>query len=61
MIDKRQLIVIRVLKAEVDIRAATFAQAFDRVIRLYEAWGRPEKAAEWRTKLTKTGVAKPKP
>jgi hypothetical protein len=25
----------------------------ERVIQLYEAWGRPEKAAEWRTKLAR--------
>ena len=29
------------------------AEAGERVVRLYEAWGRAEKAAEWRTKLTK--------
>lgn len=27
------------------------AEAADRVVRLYEAWGQPEKAAEWRVKL----------
>jgi hypothetical protein len=37
------------------------AEAGDRIVQLYEAWGRPEKAAEWRTKLTGTGEAKPKP
>ncbi len=26
-------------------------RAFERVVRLYEAWGKPEKAAEWRQKL----------
>ncbi len=30
------------------------AVASDRVVRLYEAWGKPEKAAEWRTMLTPT-------
>jgi serine/threonine protein kinase/tetratricopeptide (TPR) repeat protein len=33
----------------------------DRVIQLYEAWGKPEKAAEWRTKLPAKGEDKPKP
>lgn len=27
------------------------AEAGDRIVRLYEAWNRPEKAAEWRTKV----------
>jgi hypothetical protein len=31
------------------------AEAGQRIVRLYEAWGRVEKAAEWRTKLPKTG------
>jgi hypothetical protein len=28
--------------------------ALDHLIRLYDAWGKPEKAAEWREKLLKT-------
>jgi tetratricopeptide (TPR) repeat protein len=36
------------------------AEAGERIVQLYEAWGRAEKAAEWRTKLPKTGHAKPK-
>ncbi len=36
-------------------------EAGERVVRLYEAWGRAEKAAEWRTKLTKPLHPKPKP
>jgi hypothetical protein len=36
------------------------AEAGERIVQLYEAWGRPEKAAEWRVKLTRTGEAKPK-
>jgi hypothetical protein len=27
------------------------SRAAERVVRLYEAWGRPGKAAEWRRKL----------
>jgi serine/threonine protein kinase/tetratricopeptide (TPR) repeat protein len=34
-------------------------EAGQRVVRLYEAWGRTEKAAEWRTKLISAGEAKP--
>jgi hypothetical protein len=37
------------------------AEAGERVVRLYEAWGRPEKAAEWRTKLTGPNDPVPKP
>jgi hypothetical protein len=25
-------------------------EALDRIVKLYEAWGKPEKAAEWREK-----------
>ncbi len=31
------------------------------IIRLYEAWGRPEKAAEWRAKMAGSGAAESKP
>jgi hypothetical protein len=27
------------------------SEAADRVLRLYEAWGQPEKATEWKLKL----------
>ena len=30
-----------------------FTDAAERVVRLYEEWGKKEKAAEWRTKLAK--------
>jgi hypothetical protein len=30
-----------------------FTEAAERVVKLYEAWGKPEKAAEWRTRLAK--------
>jgi hypothetical protein len=30
-------------------------QALDRIIQLYEAWGKPDKAAEWRAKRTAAG------
>jgi serine/threonine protein kinase/tetratricopeptide (TPR) repeat protein len=37
-------------------------QAKDRVVELYDAWGQPEKAAEWRAKLhSPTADTKPKP
>ena len=32
-----------------------FTEAAERVVKLYEAWGKPEKAAEWRAKLAKPG------
>jgi hypothetical protein len=38
--------------------------AGERVVRLYEAWGQPEKAAEWRAKLARVLPAEnnePKP
>jgi tetratricopeptide (TPR) repeat protein len=37
------------------------AEAGERIVRLYEAWGRPEKAAEWREKLAGRGEAGPGP
>ena len=37
------------------------AEAGRRIVRLYEAWGRPEKAAEWRAKLAGQGEAKHRP
>jgi serine/threonine protein kinase/tetratricopeptide (TPR) repeat protein len=37
------------------------AESGERIVRLYDAWGRAEKAAEWRTKLAGTGEGKPKP
>jgi hypothetical protein len=30
-----------------------FTDAAERVVRLYEEWGKKDKAAEWRTKLAK--------
>jgi len=37
-------------------------EAAERVVQLYEAWGKNDKAAEWRAKLAKaTAEAKPKP
>ena len=30
-----------------------FAEGAERVVRLYEAWGKKDKAAEWRTRLAK--------
>jgi hypothetical protein len=33
----------------------TVAQAGDRIVRLYEDWGMPEKAAEWRRRLQNSG------
>jgi hypothetical protein len=35
------------------------AEAGERIVRLYEAWGRPKLADEWRTKLRNTNSAKP--
>jgi hypothetical protein len=37
------------------------AEAGGRIVQLYEAWGQPEKAAEWRTKLSGPTEAKPRP
>ena len=33
-------------------RAEVLAPTIKRLVRLYEAWGKPEKAGEWREKLT---------
>jgi serine/threonine protein kinase len=38
------------LKAAQGAPRKRIEQALDRIIALYEAWGKPEKAAEWRTK-----------
>jgi eukaryotic-like serine/threonine-protein kinase len=35
------------------------AEAGERIVRLYEAWGRTKEANEWRTRLLGTGEAKP--
>jgi non-specific serine/threonine protein kinase/serine/threonine-protein kinase len=37
------------------------AEAGQRIIRLYETWGRPEKATEWRSNLTEASAAMPHP
>ena len=37
------------------------AEAGERIVVLYEAWGRPEKATEWRAKLPVPGDASSKP
>jgi hypothetical protein len=31
-------------------------EAAERVVRLYDAWGKPEKAAEWKSKLCLTDL-----
>jgi hypothetical protein len=36
-------------------------EAAERVVKLYEAWGKPDKAAEWRAKLSKPSVKANKP
>jgi hypothetical protein len=36
-------------------------EAAERVVKLYEAWGKPEKAAEWRARLSKPSVEANKP
>ncbi len=38
---------------------ARLPEAGARIVKLYEAWGQPEKAAEWRRKLATPGDAKP--
>ena len=35
--------------------------AAERIVELYDSWGLPEKAADWRTKLPKSAEAKSKP
>ena len=35
------------------IRKPRLTDAAERVVKLYEAWGKPEKAAEWRARLAK--------
>jgi hypothetical protein len=32
-------------------------EASERVLKLYEAWGKPDKAAEWRARLAKPSAA----
>ena len=34
-----------------------FTDASERVVKLYEAWGKPDKAAEWRAKVAKPSAA----
>jgi serine/threonine protein kinase/tetratricopeptide (TPR) repeat protein len=36
-------------------RGLLTAELGERIVQLYEAWGQPEKAAEWRTKLSRPG------
>jgi hypothetical protein len=38
-----------------------FTEASERVVKLYEAWGKPEKAAEWRARLAKPSAAGKQP
>jgi hypothetical protein len=38
------------LKAAKGVPPAELNRALDRLIKLYEAWGKPEKATEWRAK-----------
>jgi hypothetical protein len=33
------------------VATSRLSKAAERVVRLYEAWGRPEHAAEWKRKL----------
>ena len=40
-----------ILKAKYGEQHTRTAEALDRIIDLYEAWRKPDKAAEWRTKL----------
>ena len=35
------------------------AQAAERIVALYDAWGKPEKAAEWREKIKAASAEKP--
>jgi hypothetical protein len=37
------------------------AAAAGRIVPFYEAWGKPEKAVEWRTKLASSTALKTKP
>jgi len=45
------------LAASVSANQRNVLAALDRIIRLYEAWGKPEKAAEWRTRREAPAVA----
>ena len=53
------------IKAREDQVPAQFrfriVEAAGRLVQLYEAWGQPEKAAEWRTKLPQPDRAKSRP
>jgi serine/threonine protein kinase/tetratricopeptide (TPR) repeat protein len=36
-------------------------EAAERIVKLYEAWGKPEKAAEWRKRLNQPAATRPNP
>jgi tetratricopeptide (TPR) repeat protein len=40
-------------------RKVRLAEAIERLVQLYEAWGQPEKAGEWRAKLPPTAAELP--
>ena len=40
--------------------ASHVAAAAARIVLLYEAWSKPDKAVEWRTKLGQSAATKPK-
>ncbi len=42
-------------------KARALREAAERVVWLYEAWGKPEQAAAWRAKLAETASAPPQP
>jgi hypothetical protein len=41
--------------------AAALPEAAERVVKLYTAWGKPEKVAEWREKIKAQPAGVPKP
>ena len=49
----------RTLEADRHVPPLMVSLALDRVIRLYDGWGKSEKAAEWRTKRTSDGHRRP--
>ena len=47
---------LRAARGETDVKAL---RALQRIIYLYEAWGKPGKAGEWRAKLPDEATSRP--
>jgi non-specific serine/threonine protein kinase/serine/threonine-protein kinase len=47
---------LKAAEADLGIQEARLTEAGERIVQLYEAWGRPEQAAEWKAKLGLTDL-----